>query len=45
MKKLIWLWKKFWGVRYRIVCTEELREDEVLFYNHKIYIGRKNGKK
>lgn len=44
MKKLLWLWKKFWGKKYYIVYTKELREDEALFYGHKIYVG-KNGDK
>ena len=41
MKKLIWLWKRFWGRKYYIVYTDELRENEALFYNHKIYIGKR----
>lgn len=42
MKKIMWLWKKFWGKRYKIVYTEKLRENEVLFYGHKIFIGKEN---
>lgn len=42
MKKLIWLWKRFWGKRYRVIYTKELRKDEVLFYGHKIFIGKEN---
>ncbi|MDD7102559.1 MAG: hypothetical protein SOZ06_03535 [Candidatus Faecenecus gallistercoris] len=42
MKKLLWLWKKIWGTKYRIVYTEELHEDEVLFYGHKIYVGKES---
>ena len=40
MKKLIWLWKKFWGKKYYIVYTDKLRENEVLFYRHKIYVKK-----
>lgn len=43
MKRLIWLWIRFWGRKYYIVYTEELRDNEVLFYNHKIYIGKGKG--
>ncbi len=42
MKKIMWIWKKFWGTRYKIVYTDELCENEVLFYGHKIFIGKEN---
>ena len=43
MKKLIWIWKRFWGKKYYIEYVEKgLRENEVLFYGHKIYIRRKS---
>ncbi len=47
MKKLIWLWKCFWGRKYKIIYIEKgLLENEVLFYGHKIYVGKEkeNGK-
>lgn len=44
MKKLSWLWKNFWGKKYYIVYTEELRKGEALFYGHKIYVGKKSDK-
>ena len=40
MKKLKWLWMRFWGRKYYIVYTDELRKNEVLFYNHKIYVRK-----
>ena len=40
MKKIIWLWKKFWGKRYRIKYTDKLKSNEILVYSHKIYIGK-----
>ncbi len=40
MKKLIWLWKCFWGTKYYIEYNENLKENEVLVYGHKIYIKR-----
>lgn len=43
MKNIIWLWKCFWGKKYRIVYTKELCKDEVLFFGHKIYIQKNNG--
>lgn len=42
MKKLIWLWRRFWGAKYYIEYTEELCKDEVLFFGHKIYVGKEN---
>lgn len=39
IKKLIWLWKRFWGTWYHIEYTDRLKEDECLFYAHTIYIG------
>lgn len=42
MKRLLWYWKLFWGIRYHII--EEGKEDkEILVYHHKIYaINRRN---
>lgn len=45
MQKLIWLWKRFWGRKYFIICTDRLRADEILVFGHKIYIGRKDKEK
>ncbi len=39
MKKLIWIWKRIWGREYRIIYTNKLTKDRILFYRHKIYIG------
>lgn len=39
MKKLIWIWKRFWGKQYRIVYTDKLKENEILVFNHTFYIG------
>jgi hypothetical protein len=42
IKRLSWLWKLFWGRRYTVSPVKEgLREDEVLFYKHKIYFLEK----
>lgn len=39
IKKLKWLWKRFWGKTIIIEFIETgLQEDEVLFYGHKVYI-------
>lgn len=39
MKKLIWLWKCFWGTKFRIVKVKKgLKNNEILVYRHKIYI-------
>lgn len=40
MKKLLWLWKRFWGTTYYIEYDDHLKENEVLVYGHKIYIKR-----
>ena len=38
-KKIIWLWKLFWGKKYFITSVKEgLAEDEILVYGHRIYI-------
>lgn len=42
MKKLIWLWKCFWGRMLIIKVSEELKEDEVLIYDHCLYLPQKN---
>lgn len=34
-----WLWKRFWGNSYRIIFTDKLKDDEILFYNHKLYLS------
>lgn len=39
MKKLLWLWKRFWGREYRIIYTDKLIKNRVLVYGHKIYVG------
>lgn len=41
MKKLIWIWKHLWGKRYYIEFTDKLKNNEILIYRHKIYIGKK----
>lgn len=38
-QKLKWLWVKFWGKKYDIIKTRELKENEILIYKHKIYLG------
>lgn len=40
MKKLIWLWKRFWGKKYYIVYTNNICNNEVLVYGHKIYLKK-----
>ena len=39
MKKMLWLWKIFWGKKYNVKFTSNLEENFVLFFNHTIYIG------
>ena len=41
MKKLIWLWKCLWRTKYKIEYTDNLTNNEILIYHHKLYIGRK----
>ena len=39
LRKIKWLWKRFWGTKIIIKFIETgLQEDEVLFYGHKVYI-------
>lgn len=39
IKKVKWLWKRFWGKTIIIKFVETgLQGDEVLFYGHKVYI-------
>ena len=38
MKKLIWLWKRFWGKKLIIKISNELKEDEILIYRHNLYL-------
>lgn len=45
MKKLVWLWKRFWGTYYRVEYTENLKENEQLYYRHILYIGKKGKRK
>ena len=46
IKKLSWLWKLFWGRRYIVTPVKEgLKEDEVLFYKHKVYVLEKEEEK
>ena len=40
MKKLKFLWMRFWGKKYYIVYTDNLKENEIVFYRHKIFIGK-----
>ena len=43
MKKILWLWKNFWGKKYKIIYVKKgLRKNEVLFYRHKIYVRKDN---
>lgn len=39
--KLKWKWVKFWGKKRRIVYTDKLKKDEVLFYGYTIYLSNK----
>ena len=42
MKKILWLWKSFWGRKYKIIYVKKgLQKNEVLFYRHKIYVLKK----
>ena len=37
MKKIKWIWIKFWGNRYRVIKNDELLK-EIVIYDHRIYI-------
>lgn len=39
-KSFIWKWKCFFGTKYRIEYTDKLKDNEILIYRHKLYIGR-----
>lgn len=41
LKKMSWYWKCFWGRKYFIKYTDELEEDTILVYGHRIYISSK----
>ena len=34
MKKIKWIWIKFWGSRYRVIKNDK----EIIIYHHKIFI-------
>ena len=38
MKKLAWIWKCFWGKKYKIIETNNLKDNEILIYHYKIYV-------
>lgn len=40
MKRLMWIWKRFWGNIYHIEYSNELKNNEILVYGHKIIIGK-----
>lgn len=40
MKKLKWLWVRFWGKKYYIVYTDMLKKNEIIVFKHKIYVGK-----
>ena len=46
MKRLINIWRNFWGRKYKIIYSDKLKENEVLIYRHKIFIkkGSRNEK-
>lgn len=39
--RIKWAWDSFWGKKYFIKYTDKLKDDEVLFKGHRIYIGKK----
>lgn len=40
LKKLHWLWISFWGRKYFIKYTDNLKDDEILIHRHRIYVPR-----
>jgi hypothetical protein len=40
LKNLKWLWISFWGRKYFIKYTDNLKEDEILVHGHKVYISK-----
>jgi len=38
LKKLCWLWKLFWGNRYRIYDKDKNEIKNILIYHKKIYL-------
>lgn len=39
MKKIVWLWKRFWGRMLIIKISKNLKKDEVLIYGHCLYFS------
>lgn len=40
MKKLVWLWKYFWGFGIRIKYDERVKEDTGLLCGHVLYLPK-----
>ena len=41
-KKIRWKWISFWGRHFRIVETDNIKNDnEIIIYHHKIYKSKK----
>ena len=38
LKKLSWMWKLFWGNRYRIYDKDKKEIKNILIYHKKIYL-------
>jgi hypothetical protein len=38
LKKIRWLWKRFFGTLLIIKVSDELKEDEILIYGHSLYL-------
>lgn len=47
MKKIIWLWKSFWGRKYFLtpVDSKYLKKEEILISGHRIYYNKDEGVK
>lgn len=40
MNKIKKIWISFWGKKYRIIYSDNLKENEVLVYRHKVYLKK-----
>lgn len=45
INRIKWMWIKFWGWKYRVKYTNELKENEILCFRHTLYIGTNQDKR
>ena len=40
IKKIMNLWRNFLGKKYKVIYSDNLKENEVLVYRHKIFVKK-----